>query len=300
MRKMGGLRKYMTITFLTFVCGWLAIIGVPGTSGFFSKDEIIWLSFATKAFEGLPGGAIIPKLLSLLAIATAGMTAFYMSRLMFMTFWGEYRGGHDDHGHGHGHGHDAHGHGDHKPHESPLVITLPLMVLAVLSLVGGFFNVPHWLGHGWLDGFLEPVFEHAHVEFEENTTMEFGLMGVTVALMLAAVGAAWMLYGTQNEKPKELAERFRPLYLGSLNKWYVDEIYAFLVLNPLVTVSRQVLWAVVDAQIIDGVVNGAASAAQAAARFHSRLVSGRVQVYAISIAVGTAVLVFVYAMGGGS
>jgi NADH-quinone oxidoreductase subunit L len=121
MRNMGGLRKHMKVTFFIFVVGWLAIIGFPGFSGFFSKDEILWLTFITPAFESLPLGTIMPKVLWAIATATALLTAFYMSRLMFMTFWGEYRGGHghghDAHAapaaahddHGHGGGHDAHG-----------------------------------------------------------------------------------------------------------------------------------------------------------------------------------------------
>ena len=174
MRKMGGLRKYMPLTFGVFVAGWLAIIGFPGFSGFFSKDEILWLTFITPMFEGLPLGTVMPKVLWAIATATALLTAFYMSRLMFMTFWGTYRGGHADHGHGHddhGHGHDDHGHGHghaHTPHESPIILVGPLLVLALLSVFGGALNLPHWLpGANALHDFLHPVFEHAHVEFPE-------------------------------------------------------------------------------------------------------------------------------------
>jgi NADH-quinone oxidoreductase subunit L len=296
MRRMGGLSKHMKVTFLTFTAGWLAIIGFPGTSGFFSKDEIIWLTWATTLFDGLPGGAVMPKLLALLAVATATCTAFYMSRLMFMTFFGAYRGGHGAHGeHAPDHGHHA-GHG-HPPHESPLVITLPLVVLALLSLVGGFLNVPHWLGSGWLHHFLEPVFEHAHVEFVEDATMEFGLMGLTVAGMALAVGAAWSMYARPSPLPARAAAAAGPLYTGSLNKWFVDELYARVLLNPLVLGSRQILWAIVDAQVIDGAVNGLASAVTRLARLHSRVVSGRVQSYAVGMALGAALLVVAYAVG---
>ena len=126
------------------------------------------------------------------------------------------------------------------------------MILAVLSVLGGAINLPHWIGEGWLDKFLEPVFEHGKVEFTENSGLEFGLMGLTIVLMIGAVGFAWSLYGTQNEKPAQLAERLRPLYTGSLNKWFVDEIYEATIIGPLLTASRQVLWAVVHPDELRG------------------------------------------------
>ncbi len=305
MRKMGGLRKYMPVTFGIFVVGWLAIIGFPGFSGFFSKDEILWLTFITPVFAGLPLGDVMPKVLWAIALVTALMTAFYMSRLMFMTFWGSYRGGHaapdhaahaDAHDHA-AHDHAAHGHG-HAPHESPPVLTGPLVVLALLSVFGGLLNLPHFLpGAGWLHHFLAPVFEHAEVAFPEHNPLEFPLMGLTLALVAASVGAAYHLYVQAPERPAALAARFKALYTGSLNKWFVDEIYEKTLLTPIVTVSRQVLWAVVDAQIIDGIVNGAASTAQGLGRLHGQLLSGRVQVYAISIAAGAALIVTAYALG---
>ena len=313
MRNMGGLRKHMKVTFFIFVVGWLAIIGFPGFSGFFSKDEILWLTFITPAFESLPLGTIMPKVLWAIATATALLTAFYMSRLMFMTFWGEYRGGqghdahaapaaaHDDHGHGGGHdahGHGAHGHDFHTPHESPGILLFPLLVLAALSVFGGLLNLPHWMpGAGWLHHFLHPVFEHNQVVFPHDNPLEFPLMGLTLFGVACSVGLAYSLYVTSPRKPAELAARFKALYTGSLNKWFVDEIYEKTLLTPLMTFSRQVLWAVVDAQVIDGVVNGAASAATGLGRLHGKLASGRVQAYALSIAAGAALIVTAYALG---
>ena len=295
MRRMGGLRKLMPITFGVFVAAWLAIIGVPGTSGFFSKDEILWLAFTSEQFSTLPFGLVVPKVLWAIGALTAAMTAFYMSRLMFMTFWGTYRGGE---------GHGDHGdHGHHAPHESPGVITGPLVVLAALSVVGGLMNLPHWLPmHGGLEHFLEPVFEGASkvVSFdtEGRAGLEFGLMGVTVLGMVFSVGLAWSLYVKNPGKPAEIAAKFPRLHAASLNKWYVDELYEAVILRPLVFVSRQVLWAIVDAEIIDGAVNGAAKVARGLSRFHSRAIAvGQVQVYALALAAGTAVLVFAYAVG---
>ena len=300
MRKMGGLSKHMKLTFGVFLMGYLAIIGFPGFSGFFSKDEILWLTFITPVFEGLPLGSVMPKVLWALATGTALLTAFYMSRLMFMTFAGEYRGGHHD-AHGHdahaAHGHDAHGHG-HTPHESPMVLVGPLVVLAVLSAVGGLLNLPHWAAeHGWLHHFLDPLFEHAHVEFPEGNPLEFPLMGLTLLGVAASVGLAYLFYVKDPARPAQLAERFKVLYEGSLNKWYVDELYQAAILTPIYVASRQVLWAIVDAQVIDGVVNGAASLARTAGTAHGRLGGGKVQVYAISIAAGAALLATAYAIG---
>ncbi|HNC94648.1 MAG TPA: NADH-quinone oxidoreductase subunit L [Myxococcota bacterium] len=298
MRKMGGLRKYMPITFATFMCGWVAIIGVPGTSGFFSKDEILWLTFTTELFADLPLGHVMPKVLWALAFTTALMTAFYMSRLVFMTFFGEYRGGHghhDDHAHHDGHGH---GHHDHKPHESPIILTGPLMVLAVLSLVGGAMNLPHWVAeHGWLHHFLGPVFEgsEAKAPFAESA-LEFPLMGLTLVGVAASVGAAYYLYILNPHKPAEIAERLKLLYVGSLNKWFVDEVYEATLLTPIYLFSRQLLWSVVDAQLIDGAVNGSAAAATTAGEAHGAVGRGKIQVYAISIACGAALFVLAYAL----
>ena len=325
MRNMGGLAKHMKLTFLTFACGYLAIIGFPGTSGFFSKDEILWLTFSTELFNDLPLGHVMPKVLWLIATATALMTAFYMSRLMFMTFAGAYRGGHGHDAHaahavptGHGAGHDDHGdkatdpghakahgghahggHGHHLPHESPMVLVGPLAVLAFLSLFGGFLNLPHWFpfGQGALHHFLAPVFTNGEVEFPENTPMEMALMAVTLLGVAASVFAAYVMYVQKPELPAQIAAKIKALYNGSLNKWYVDELYDLTILTPIVTGSRQVLWAIVDAQIIDGAVNGVAKLATILGRWHGKIGGGKLQTYAISIAAGTALLVTAYALG---
>src|SRR4029079_12703484 len=151
MRNMGGLRKKIPITFWTMFIGTLAIAGTPGLAGFFSKDEILWQAFSS------PHGHVI---LWAVGALVAGITAFYMFRLLFMTFFGEYRGG-ASHGHGHGHGHDdhGHGHGAHAIHESPSVMTIPLIVLAIGSVVAGYIGLPKWLGPNVFEHWLEPVFE---------------------------------------------------------------------------------------------------------------------------------------------
>jgi NADH-quinone oxidoreductase subunit L len=173
------------------------------------------------------------------------------------------------------------------------------MVLALLSVVGGALNLPHWTHQtAFLHEFLHPVFQgSSHLAFTKNDTLEIGLMVGTLAAVAASVGFAWTLYGKPSDKPAALAGKMKLLYTGSLHKWFVDELYEMAVLKPLVLGSRQVLWAVVDALVIDGAVNGAASAAQGLGSLHGRIQNGRVQAYAIGIAVGATLLVLAYALG---
>ncbi len=299
MRNMGGLRRYMPITFGTFTIAWLAICGIPGFSGFFSKDEILWLALNTPAenlalFGDYSGW--IPTFVWFLGFVTAVMTAFYMSRLYFMTFFGTYRGG----------GHGDHGHGAHTPHESPATITFPLVVLALLALFGGLINLPHYLpGSGGLHHFLEPVFASATSilaeEHSASTAAELGVAGVTVLAILGSIAAAWRLYG----RPRPEGEPLDPLpaigaefFTGAYHKWFVDEIYEALILRPLYFLSEQVLHPIVDVLIIDGAVNGAARAATGLGGLYGRFVqSGRIPVYAIALAGGTAAIVLLFAVG---
>ncbi|MCB9744728.1 MAG: NADH-quinone oxidoreductase subunit L [Alphaproteobacteria bacterium] len=316
MRRMGGLRKYMPVTFWTFTAGYLAIIGFPGMSGFFSKDEILWLAFNTPRERlALFGEWVnVPGLVYGLGFITALLTAFYMSRLYFMTFFGEYRGGHDAHDDAHGHGHDHDDHGHHEPHESPAVITIPLVALAILSVAGGLLNLPHWLAEkGWLHEFLHPVVGNAEASLPAfhfpqvydavSGTMvgssgeEFMVMFITLTLIAASVGVAWMLYGNI-KADADLADSADPLATASRNKWYVDELYELVLIQPIRFVSRNVLWAVVDALLIDGLVNTAGKAAQGAARGYGRVVqTGRIQGYLLAIALGSVLIAFIYAVG---
>ncbi|MDP6934797.1 MAG: proton-conducting transporter membrane subunit, partial [Myxococcota bacterium] len=286
MRRMGGLRKHMKWTFLAFFAAYLAIIGVPGFSGFFSKDEILWLTLATPPEQVALFGPDFPLPTVLWAIGalTALLTAFYMSRLMFMTFWGPFRG-------------------HHAPHESGGLMVLPLMVLAVLSVVGGVMNLPHWIHvEGWTGGlhhFLEPVFRNAPVRFDGvDSALELPVMGVTLLGIAASVVLAWVLYVRQPERPAALAARIPALYRGSLNKWYVDEIYVATLLRPILMGSRHILWAVIDVGIIDGLVNGVGNAARRVGAWYGRVVHvGQIQAYALGIAIGTALLVLLFAVG---
>jgi NADH-quinone oxidoreductase subunit L len=287
MRNMGGLRKLMPTTFLVFLMGYLAIIGMPGFSGFFSKDEILW-KVATTPPAQIGGLFFLPGMLWGLGTLTAAMTAFYMTRLMILTFGGSYRGGH-------------HGHG-HTPHESPSILTVPLIVLAILSVFGGLLNLPHWvplLPHGKLDHFLEPVFSSAPVMFiQRSDTTELIFMGATLVAILLGLALAWLMYVGDQAWRSDFKHEYEGLWQGSLHKWWIDELYEAVLIRPIVWVSRNVLFAIVDVHVIDGIVNGAAAAMKKVALWNGRTIQGgRVQGYALVIASGTAVLLLVYAVG---
>ncbi len=300
MRHMGGLLGKMKITGWTMIIAWLAIIGFPGFSGFFSKDEILWLTFAADPAQvALFGPTVpLPKILWGIGFVTAILTAFYMSRLVFMTFFGEFRGG--GHGHDDDHGHD---HG-HEPHEVSPLMWGPLAVLALLSLLGGLLNLPHWLHAGsmtgWLHHFLEPVFEDAHMSFDAAPEhLELRIMALTIGVVFATIYAAWQML-MKNPEIKHQLEHFIPDFAiaGSQNKWWVDELYEFTLIKPLLLGSRQVLWAIVDALIIDGAVNGTARFLSGASRAYGQRVQvGRVQVYALALASGAALLILAFAVG---
>ena len=256
MRRMGALKLYMPVTFATMVIGALAIAGVPGLSGFFSKDEILYRTFL---YSGVLWGV---------AVITAGMTAFYMFRLIFMTFFGEYRGkswehgagGHDTHGDAGGHD-DSHG-GWHGPHEPPRVMTVPLMVLAVGAIVAGYVGIPAALGgSNAIEHFLEPSFV-AHVEEGENAaeeahlsqTAELGLMGLSVLIAGLGIFLAYRNYVQRPERADQWAERWAGPHRVLTNKYYVDEVYDATVVGGTMASARG-LWAV-DGAVVDGAVNG--------------------------------------------
>jgi NADH-quinone oxidoreductase subunit L len=262
MREMGGLRKLMPVTHAVMLIGVLAIIGFPGLAGFFSKDEILW-----RAWTG--GG---PWIWAMGAVA-ALCTAFYMVRLLMLTFYGAYRGGHGhDHAHDHGKSGDAH-HGDHTPHETSPVMWAPLCVLAFLSVVVGYLNVPH-LFHGvfpWSGAFehyLEPVVEipeaakehWTHLTAEYSHGQEFLLMGISVLGMLVSAAFAIRMYRNGFAPvTARLQARFPNAHRVLTHKYYVDEFYFGYIVQPLKEMS-QFMWKVIDVTIIDGVVNGVGQA----------------------------------------
>jgi NADH-quinone oxidoreductase subunit L len=278
MRKMGGLRSYIPVTFATMAIATLAISGIPPFAGFWSKDEILW-----KAFSSDHGSWVY----WLIGVITAFITSFYMFRLLFMTFFGDYRGAQvDEHGHSsHGDRHDGHGHGD--PHESPMVMLVPLMILALLSIVGGLVGIGDRFDH-----FLAPVFGAAAEGAETAShATELLLMAVSVTVAVLGFLLAYTLYVSKPYLPRKIADSLGAFYNAVLNKYYVDEIYAKVFVKPLVDGSTSILWQGVDRKVIDDTVNNAADGARHVSDEVRHMQSGNLRSYAGWIAAGAAVLI---------
>ena len=271
--KMGGLRKHTPITFLTMVVAALAISGIPPLAGFFSKDEILWSAWA----HGHPA-------IWGVGLVTAGLTAFYMFRLVFLTFSGEERM--DEHTRRH-------------LHESPASMTVPLVILAVLSVMGGWVGLPAWMGVNRFAAFLEPSLRFTALSEHEPAShaLEAGLAVLSVAVAAFGIGAAYNLYVVRRESAQALARRFAGLHALLSHKYYVDEIYDALFVNPAVTGSREVLWKGLDVGIIDGSVNGVGRTIQGSADLLKHLQNGLVRSYASWILAGTiAALFYIYSL----
>jgi NADH-quinone oxidoreductase subunit L len=313
MRRMGGLKKYMPITFATMVTGWLAISGVPIFAGFFSKDEILWRTWSAPAFS-LPSPGF-SKFLWAIGALTALLTAVYMTRMMVMTFWGKerFRDTHDSK-----HQEPDHHHGPVEPHESPWLMTVPLIVLAVLSTVGGFIGIPYaFVGKdvNVIEHTLKPVVakvgasethatetpvggEHDAAAVTEAThathsseeiTAERMLAGVSVLIALLGIGAGWYIF-----QKRPLLQMPRLLE----NKYYVDEVYDAALIHPIEAGSREGLWKIVDMGAIDGGLHSIGEAVQEMGRLARYLQAGFVRGYAAIILVGALILIGVFAYLG--
>jgi NADH-quinone oxidoreductase subunit L len=239
MRKMGGLWNKIPITAKTMLIGTLAIAGTPLLSGFFSKDEILWQAFSSE--HGHP-------VLWLIAVIVAGMTSFYMFRLLFMTFFGESR---------------VDPHTESHIHESPKTMTVPLVVLAAGSLVAGYIGLPKWLGPNLFEHWLEPVFESvqpaaavAEEAAHHSVALEVGLAAVSVAIAVIGFLIAYTTYAKKSDRAERVSAQFKGLYQALLNKWYVDELYDALFVNRSKDLGRG-LWRF-DGKIVDGFVNNTA------------------------------------------
>jgi len=277
MRKMGGLKSYIPWTFLTMGIATLAIAGIPPLAGFWSKDEILWRAYQVSPVYWAIG------------VVTAFITSFYMFRLLYMTFFGDYRGAVAD-AHG-SHGHDAHGHGE--PHESPMVMLVPLMILAVLSLVGGFVG---WGNH--FEHFLAPVFAREPAGEAATSITEWLLMGVSIFAAASGWILAYLLYCARPELPQKIADGLGGLYKTVVHKYYIDEIYAALFVKPLIDGSTRILWHDVDQKVIDAAVNDSAHGARHASDEVRQMQSGNIRSYAGWIAAGSAaVIAFMIWMG---
>ena len=340
MRRMGGLRKYMPVTFATMLTGWLAISGIPIFAGFFSKDEILWKTWSAGTFS-LPS-PVWSKALWFIAALTALLTAIYMTRMMVMTFWGTERFRESDVDHAAGTHADAHDnehhkeHGVHEPHESPWTMTVPLIVLAVLATLGGLIGVPYALGSlfsdhptNYIESALEPVIgrvpaDHetsgsfadeiewlsrkpqpidgappihelaepsgssaGHAHSPEEIRAERLLTAVSAVIALLGITIGWLVF-----KRRPLLQMPRILE----NKYYVDEIYDTVIINPINVGSREGLWKLFDVGVIDGLLHAIGESVTETGRVVRHLQAGFVRGYAAIILLGalTVIGVFVY------
>jgi NADH-quinone oxidoreductase subunit L len=279
MRKMGGLKSYIPVTFATMGIATLAIAGIPPLAGFWSKDEILWKAYSS------PHGSWI---FWLIGVITAFITSFYMFRLLYMTFFGDYHGAQvDAHGHG-SHRHAEAGHGG--PHESPMVMLVPLMILAALSLVGGLVGIGDRFEH-----FLSPVFGTAEVSESAvesaSRSTEYLLMGVSVSVALLGWYLAYLLYNKRKELPQKIANALGSFYQAIVNKYWIDELYAAVFVKPLIDGSTRILWQGVDRRVIDDTVNNAADGARHLSDEVRHMQSGNLRSYAGWIAAGSAAVI---------
>jgi NADH-quinone oxidoreductase subunit L len=245
---MGGLKSKLKITYITFFIGCLAIAGIPPLSGFFSKDAILLAAFEHN------------KILYIIGVITAGLTAFYMFRLLFITFFGSFRGTEEQR---------------HHVHESPAAMTTPLVILAVLSIIGGFIGVPEVFMHGGekLSEFLSPVVPTT-VHGEVSHSTEYLLMGLTTVIAVVAILIAWARYKNYTEeKPSAIGKAME-------NKWYVDEIYDAIIVRPLnqlgIIANRYF-----ERSGIDAIVNGVGRLVNYGSRQMRWLQSGQVGSYVL-------------------
>jgi len=258
-RNMGGLRKKLSTTYFTFLIGCIAIAGIPPLSGFFSKDAILLSAYLKN-----------PVLYGI-ALFTALLTAFYMFRLLFITFHGKFRGTHEQ---------------EHHLHESPSAMTIPLIILAALSVIGGFVGVPEAILHGGdkLSAFLSPVIA-PHEGQEISHSKEYFLMGLSTALVLAVIFFAWSKFKSY--------QRSEETGFGKVleNKWYVDELYDKVIVTPLHQFSG-FLKSVIENSVVDGIVNGVGKVVNYGSRQLRLLQSGQVGSYVL-LMVLSMLLVFV-------
>jgi NADH-quinone oxidoreductase subunit L len=284
LRLMGGLKQELPITYWTFVIGALAIAGFPGLAGFFSKDEILYRTYA--------GGHIALWAIGLL---TSLLTAVYMFRLVFLAFHGERR--------------VADGAVEPRPshhlHDAPPAMAIALVVLAIGSVLAGYAGLPAALGGSdRFARYLEPSFTAGAVrlpadgrEHDAATAtegLELGLMGVSTAVAIGGIGLAVFFFRSRRSAASAVAERFRSLYLLLLHKYYVDEIYDGAVVQPIKIASEEGLWKIVDVRWIDGAVNGVGGTVSGAGELLRRLQTGSVRAYAASLFFGVVAILGYY------
>jgi NADH-quinone oxidoreductase subunit L len=290
LRYMGGLKNELPITYWTFLIGTLAISGVPLLSGFFSKDEILAQTFAT-------GHTV----LWVLAVITAFLTATYMFRLLYLAFFGTRRSA--DNGH---RAPDGHGHGGGHLHDAPPAMAIALVVLAIGSVAAGYVGVPEVLVHGGnrIEAFLEPSFaapggaeiaaaaEPAAAAHE--TATDLGLMGISTLVAFAGIGAATFFFLRKPAAADAMAARFSGVQRVLLNKYYVDELYNAVIVQPIKRLSTGLLWRGVDNGLVDGTVNAVGLVVRGWSAALRRLQTGSIRAYAMSFFIGIVFIVGYY------
>ena len=269
MQKMGGLKKYMPITYWTMLIASLSISGIPGLSGFFSKDEILWKAFSAGTATG--------KFVWVLGAIAALLTAFYSFRLIFVTFHGEFRGTHDQ---------------EHHLHESPSSMTIPLILLCVGAVAAGWVGIPSILGgHDGFAEYMSPVI--AHIEGhggEESHGTELAVMALSIIIGLAGIFVAYIMYVKKKELPDKLAGMFPKVYRILFNKYYVDEFYDAVIVRPVKAFSRGFINEFTDRGVIEGIVNGIPALVNDFAGRLSKFQSGILSHYSMIMAAGFVVI----------
>jgi NADH-quinone oxidoreductase subunit L len=272
MRKMGGLKSKIKITHWVFIVGSLALAGIFPFAGFFSKDEILWSAYNASS---------LGRALWALGVVGALMTAFYSFRLIYLTFYGKSRIDHEV---------------EHHVHESPKVMTVPLMILAFFSFFIGWIGTPGAIfPHANLFGdYLAPLFPHAGHAGAESHWLELGLMVFSVTVAAAGIRWAYIWYVNNPARPDQWADRFKGAYTLLLNKYRVDEIYNYIFVDGLVHKVAKILYTIGDVKIIDGLINGLAGAIGSTSQSGKRLQTGYIQQYAFTMGLGLVVLAGLY------
>ena len=266
-QKMGSLKKYMPVTYITMLIASFSIAGVPGLAGFFSKDEILWLAYS--------GPSPVGKLVWAMGTVVAFLTAFYSFRLIFLTFHGSFRGTHEQ---------------EHHLHESPKAMTIPLMLLCVGAVAAGWVGIPHLVGGGaHFAEFMKPVL--GHPEGHGTHAEEWMVMGISVLVGFAGIGFAYFMYIVRPELPALVTRQFSAVHKVLFNKYYVDELYSFIIIRPTIWIAKNVLINVTDARIIEAIVNGVPSAIAAVSSGLRRVQTGLMQHYATIMATGLLIIV---------
>ena len=268
LQKMGGLRKYMPITYWTMLFASLSIAGVPGFAGFFSKDEILWLAYS--------GQSPVGKFVWAVGTVVAFLTAFYSFRLIFLTFHGKFRGTHEQ---------------EHHLHESPKAMTIPLMILCIGAVASGWVGIPHLLGGGHFTEFLKPVL--GHPEAHGTHAEEWMVMAISIIAGFSGIGLAALFYLVKTDIPVMLAQKFNAAHKVLWNKYYVDELYSFIIVRPAIWTAKNILIGITDAKIIEAIVNGVPKGIGQFSRILRKVQTGLLQHYAAIMALGVLIIMAV-------